>query len=77
MELLVMAILIVIVIALIVYNIVISRRIKNFKNINQKVTSLNVLQDFMSTIGDDQSVDEKIKRINIRFSAIMTGTFIH
>ena len=64
MELLVMAILIVIVIALIVYNIVISRRIKNFKNINQKVTSLNVLQDFMSTIGDDQSVDEKIKRIN-------------
>lgn len=64
MELVVMTVLIMIVIALIVYNIIISRRIKNFKNINQKVTSLNVLQDFMSTVGDDQSVDDKIKRIN-------------
>lgn len=64
MELVVMVILIMIVIALIVYNIIISRRIKNLKNINQKVTSLNVLQDFMSTIGDDQAVDDKIKRIN-------------
>ena len=64
MELVVMTVLIIIVVALIVYNIIISRRIKNFKNINQKVTSLNVLQDFMTTIGDDQSVDAKVKRIN-------------
>ena len=59
-----MVVLIAIVIALVVYNIIISKRIKNFKNLNQKVTSLNVLQDFMSTIGEVQSVDEKIEKIN-------------
>ena len=64
MELAVMCVLIVIVIALLVYNIVVSRKIKNYKDINQKVTSLNVLQDFMSTIGEDQTVDEKIVKIN-------------
>ena len=64
MELFVMIILIIIVVALLVYNIVVSKKIKNYKDINQKVTSLNVLQDFMSTIGEDQSVDEKIVKIN-------------
>ena len=49
MELIVIAILVIVVVALLVYNIVINKRIKNFKDINQKVTSLNVLQDFMST----------------------------
>lgn len=60
----VIAILVIIIIVLLVYNIVISGRIKNFKDINQKVTSLNVLQDFMSTVGDSVSVDEKIVKIN-------------
>ncbi len=64
MELVAMIILVIIVIALLVYNIIISKRIKNFKDINQKVTSLNVLQDFMSTIGEEQTVDEKIVKIN-------------
>ncbi len=56
--------LVAIIIALLVYNIIISRRIKSFKDINQKVTSLNVLQDFMSTVGEDSSVDDKIVKIN-------------
>lgn len=60
----VIAILVAIILALLVYNIIISGRIKNFKDINQKVTSLNVLQDFMSTVGDVMSVDEKIVKIN-------------
>ncbi len=60
----VIAVLVIIILVLLVYNIVISGRIKNFKDINQKVTSLNVLQDFMSTVGDSMSVDEKIVRIN-------------
>lgn len=60
----VITILVVIVIALLIYNIIISGRIKNFKDINQKVTSLNVLQDFMSTAGDTMTVDEKIVKIN-------------
>ena len=60
----VIIILVAIIIALLIYNIIISTRIKNFKDINQKVTSLNVLQDFMSTVGDASSVDEKIVKIN-------------
>ena len=48
--LIVIAVLVVIVIALLVYNVIINKRIKAFKDINQKVTSLNVLQDFMSTV---------------------------
>lgn len=48
--LVIIAVLVVIVIALLIYNIVINKKIKTFKDINQKVTSLNVLQDFMSTV---------------------------
>lgn len=61
---LLLVLLIVIIILLMIYNIVIFKRIQNFKNINQKITGLNVLQDFMNTIGEYTSVDEKIKRIN-------------
>lgn len=56
--------LIIIIITLMVYNIVIYRRIQNFNSINQKITGLNVLQDFMNTIGEYTSVDEKIEKIN-------------
>ena len=58
------AILVVIIIALIMYNVSLSKKIQNFNNINQKITGLNVLQDFMSTAGDALTVDEKIKKIN-------------
>jgi len=60
----IMVILVLIVLALVVYNLIISKRIKNLKDINQKVTSLNVLQDFMATCGEEMSVDEKIVKIN-------------
>ena len=57
-------VLVAIIIALMIYNIVIYRRIQNLGTINQKITSLNVLQDFMNTIGEYSSVDEKIEKIN-------------
>ncbi len=56
--------LVIIIIALMIYNIVIYKRIQNFQNINQKITGLNVLQDFMNTIGEYTTVDEKIQKIN-------------
>jgi len=55
---------VVIIIALIIYNIVVYKRIQNFNTINQKITGLNVLQDFMNTIGEYTTVDEKIEKIN-------------
>jgi len=62
--LIVIVILIALVIALFVYNLSINKKIQSFNNINQKITNLNVLQEFMNTISEVASVDEKIVRIN-------------
>ena len=53
-----------IVIVLIVYNITLHKKIQKFKNMNQKVTNLYVVQDFMNAIGETSSVEDKIKKIN-------------
>lgn len=60
----IVGILIIVVLVLVIYNIKINKKIQKFKNINQKITNLQVVQDFMSTIGEATSVDEKIKKIN-------------
>ena len=57
-------ILVFIVIGLIIYNITIHQKIQKFKNINQKITNLYVVQDFLNAIGESSTVDEKIKKIN-------------
>ena len=57
-------ILIAVVIGLIVYNLNIHKKIQTYKNINQKITNLSVVQDFMDAIGETSSVDDKIKKIN-------------
>ena len=71
-----------IIIGLMMYNMSIHKKIEAFKNINQQITSLNVLQDFMDTISETSSVDEKLKRINeiliekygIKYSTIVVYT---
>ncbi len=60
----VILLLILIIVLLMVYNMTIHKKIQNFNNLNQKITSLNVLQDFMNTISEVTSVEEKIKKIN-------------
>ena len=47
-----------------IYNYSIHKKVDTFSNLNQRVTNLNVLQDFMNTLGDSLSIDEKIERIN-------------
>ena len=42
----------------------IHKKITSFSNLNDKINSLNVLQNFMDTMGEYLSVDEKLKRIN-------------
>ena len=42
----------------------IHKKIESFNNLNQKVTNLNILQDFMDAISKTSSVDEKINQIN-------------
>ena len=64
MELIGIIILVFIVIALVLYNISIHKKVQTFNNISQKINSLNVLQDFMNAIGENNSVDEKLRSIN-------------
>ena len=52
------------VISLIVYNVVIHNRVKELSNTNQKISNLNILQDFMNIVGSDMHVDEKLQQIN-------------
>lgn len=52
------------IVALIMYNVSLGKKIKEYNNTNQKINNLNVLQDFMDTIGKEDTVDEKIKKIN-------------
>ena len=64
LEILITIILVAIILLLVVYNALINKKIDKYNNLNQKVVSLNILQDFMDTISQEKSVDEKIRRIN-------------
>lgn len=57
-------ILVSIIIGLIAYNITIHKKIQKFRNMNQKITNLYVVQDFMNAIGETSTVEDKIKKIN-------------
>lgn len=52
------------VVGLVIYNMSLNKKIKEYSNTNKKITSLNVLQDFINTLGEEGTVDEKIKKIN-------------
>ena len=60
----IVVILVLIVMGLVVYNVTIHKKIQKFKNMNQKITNLYVVQDFMNAIGETSTVEEKIKKIN-------------
>lgn len=64
MGLVAIIILVFITIVLMLYNISIHKKVETFNNINQQIISLNVLQDFMNTLSEVSSVDEKLKKIN-------------
>ena len=64
MILAVIIILVIIIILLTIYNMSVHKKIESFNNLNQKVTSLNVLQEFMDTISECTTVNEKINKIN-------------
>lgn len=60
----VIVLLIITILGLIMYNLSIHNKLQEYNNTNQKITSLNVLQDFMDTISEGNTTDEKIRRIN-------------
>lgn len=62
--LIVVILLVIIIGALIAYNFMIYKKLKAYNNMEQRVLNLDVVQDFMSAIGNQATVEEKIKRIN-------------
>ena len=64
MIILVIIVLLLTIAILVVYNVHIQKKIESFKNINQKINNLSVLQDFMSIAGQEETVDEKLNKIN-------------
>ena len=53
-----------VIVVLIFYNVYIQKKIEAFKNLNDKVNSLSVLQDFMKVTGDESTVSNKLRKIN-------------
>ncbi len=62
--LIIIIVLVLIIVCLIIYNLNIYKKIKSYSNINDRISNLNVLQDFLDTIGKDESVDNKLQIIN-------------
>ena len=60
----IVVVLIIVIVGLLAYNITIHKKIQAFNNLNQKIINLNVLQDFMTTIGEVSTVEDKINKIN-------------
>ena len=49
---------------MVVFNIHITQRVKSYKNLEEKVNKLRVLQDFLKVAGEEETVDEKLNKIN-------------
>ncbi len=64
MVLAIIILLVIIVMILMIYNYSVHKKIDTFSNLNQRVTSLNVLQEFMNTLGETSSIKEKLESIN-------------
>lgn len=60
----IIVVLVLIIITLVIYNMSIHKKVVSFSNLNSKINSLNVLQNFMDTIGEYSTVDEKLSKIN-------------
>jgi len=60
----IVGILVLVIIVLLIYNITIHKKIQQFNNLSRQANNLRVLQDFLSTVGECSSVDEKIQKIN-------------
>ena len=52
------------IVCLVIYNMKVHKKIDTFTNLNQKVVSLNILQEFMDTISKEETPDDKIRKIN-------------
>jgi len=64
LEFIIVGILVLIIGGLLIYNMNLNKKIRELNNIKRHANNLTVVQDFLSTIGEGSSVDEKIQKIN-------------
>lgn len=60
----VIGLLVIAIIILVVYNFHIQKRIESYNNLNAKINSLSVLQDFMKIVGEEDTVENKLRKVN-------------
>lgn len=56
--------LVIIVVVLVIYNYYVHKKIETFSTLNQRVKNLNVLQEFMNTLGENDTISEKLENVN-------------
>ena len=57
-------ILVLVILVLTIYNISMNNRIQKFRTMENTITNLSIMQDFINIVGNDMSVDDKIKELN-------------
>ena len=56
--------LVIIIMVLFIYNLLIHKKIEKLSSVNDRISNLSILQEFLDTIGKDASVDNKLEVIN-------------
>ena len=64
MAIVIIVILVIAICVLVVYNLQIQKKVEAFNNINEKINNLSILQDFMKIAGQEESVEDKLAKIN-------------
>ena len=64
MAFIVIGVLVVAICILVVYNLQIQKKIEAFNNINEIINNLSILQEFMKIAGQEESVEDKLAKIN-------------
>ena len=64
MAFIVIGVLVVAICILVVYNLQIQKKIEAFNNINERINNLSILQEFMKIAGQEESVEDKLAKIN-------------
>ena len=49
---------------LVVYNIQVQKKIEEYKNLEERRNKLSVIQDFLNIAGEENTVDDKLRKIN-------------
>ena len=60
----IIVVLVIAICVLVVYNLQIQKKIEAFNNINERINNLSILQDFMKIAGEEESVEDKLAKIN-------------